>query len=56
MKVTEYDREKLILHRFGYYESSSRKTMPMRHLLSFIAVPGVALCPAGTGWDLERIL
>lgn len=41
MKVTEYDREKLILHRFGYYESSSEDYAD-ETLIELIAVPGVA--------------
>lgn len=41
MKVTEYDREKLILHRFGYYESSSEDYAD-ETLIELVVIPGVA--------------
>lgn len=41
MKVTEYEKEKLILHRFGYYESSSEDYAD-ETLIELVVVPGVA--------------
>ena len=46
MKINKYQKDELILHKFGYYESSSENFYDEK-ILDLIIVPGL-------GFDLEK--